>query len=1129
MQGIITLKAVNVETGAVEHEQEQENILGDRFILPAMLNGEDMKFIIRLSTAVWKPTPYPECHHNSSLGFETLSRFSDVFGVAGWSFIDETVTTPAMLQYSGRFAPPATGQTRTIKSVILQKDSTTTDVIKAFTELSVPCVQTDSQYYDIYYRIIFDYAETVNGLKWDVYKSLIKGLISSSVTTIYNDDLSRYVSAFPSLKVNVGDTSIPIVKTYEQSSYQYGKFTYVNVSSSSSSLRNYHLNLVRGVSNYNFDERSGSIIANLHTGYNYFRRSQVSSTDLFQSVNKIQNVFGYSYESTNINSNSFLDIDALANGSGKLSIGGVWQNKETTANENLYFKTEFPKRSTITITGSGAIGTATYKYATQPFIRVANGVDMSNANVPKNSQIMENIVGLGSVSGTNISNISVSDRGVLGDVRPTVFTYEQLSAITAYDGSSVLIPKKDQIVLYSIPASRYWRITGAFTNIHQLAVKDGVVYIACRNTGLWSVNPRVSLAAQPVTVTGYRTANFTGCNGVSIGYNNKLWAVGNDALACLDAGVWTIYDSTTANPFTPSSYANINYLKVDIESATDQMLFVYKETPNVKLGFWWSVVTPVVETSNLVDVNSRYHCKRNKGHIYGLQGHWLYHNNQYLTFGSTAAPLTKTDINSDCSKHTVSVIIRNGSNYNVHRINDSFSQRLSNLDGTLSKDLFGKVHTNHNVFSFSGIIDVYSQGRYEYFTSFALDNGLVFQAGLYNCWDGNYGYISTDFQFTAAVGVLGLDNTPHGGTTRNICRKEYGWNGTAWELNHAGSKTTHADAQPLEEGVTIAFTNGATGTSFVSNNVYKFGLCDGILKDNATRLSLDAPVFYTKTVSGSATLTSNTVPASTALSTGIVTAHATLKSKDAFTDASNRVTFPGNNLGQFAVGDKQVTGNFEISVSCADIANALTDFTFVGVGKCKRGAAPLLELRKVSTSAVQAYVRNSSVYLLSLETTSTGLTSLTSASTVGIKRVGNVITVTKNGVSVYTVADAGAIAELSFNRLDIMFGVGYSTQNYVAANKFCPVTTIISNGTDNAVKLGNELAGTEAFDINCKQIVPSSPITVKLNGSPAIVKTVAATPIANEVIVDPNTMTLTFHPSDEGKSLEVDCTRVWNR
>ena len=78
------------------------------------------------------------------------------------------------------------------------------------------------------------------------------------------------------------------------------------------------------------------------------------------------------------------------------------------------------------------------------------------------------------------------------------------------------------------------------------------------------------------------------------------------------------------------------------------------------------------------------------------------------------------------------------------------------------------------------------------------------------------------------------------------------------------------------------------------------------------------------------------------------------------------------------------------------------------------------------------------------------------------------------------------------------------------------------------MKIGNEVNGTEHFDMNCKGVTDYAPISVKLNGAPAVVKTDNTAVVAGEVGVDLEGLYMYFNPADFGKTIELDCTRYWN-
>ena len=1144
MQGIITVKAVNIHTGEVEHEHTQSNILTRDFaraLFTSALGGSIFgRFYVHLSTGKLQPGVYQESLPSAAGGFVTVLRSGDVFGVGQYSFIDETANSPAIIQYSSRFTPPAAGSTRNIKSVFLNESSTTVLRAYAYTELSIPCIQTDSQYYDIYYRVNLDYTEVPDGISRSrYYKTLKRKLLNQQ--HILTDTNYSAVSQFPKLKVRTGD-SVETISGHLLGRLQsaYGKSGLENTNSNLTVDNNsaYYYGLLKadGSTNYNFTHHVGVIHNALAfiSGVPYYSANSLFSTNIYQNRSKIQNLFGYAQDSTNRLAHPFLDIDNLATGSGSITLSGDWIDEETPTDPNLYYKTHLPKRIGIHIQTSGVVGVSDYKLKTRTYLNTQTKDNVNFNSDSNNLETWADVYGLHSEY--NSLDTHLSNKGLLGDVNPANYTVEQISAVTAYDDSAVLVPKKNEVILYSIAASRYWRITGAFTNIHQLAVLGDEVWIACRATGLYKVNPRISLVAQKQTVTGYRTANFDNCNGVHIGYGGKIWALGSDALASYNGSVWTVYDSTTTPAFTTTNYNNVSYFKVDEDSTADQMLFVYKRSfTNTKLGFWWSTATSVVETGAYAGETGYRSAKTNKCNLVVVNGYYWFNDLYRFPFGSTAAPLSVSVASNSVYFTSTAVVKLNGVKklLNIVTASSTPSQIFYNADGTIFHQ-----QTNYGIIQDYGYLNaINANGGFlssidypasqDCFANIVLDSGVLFQ--LSNCYHpSNQGNA-----VTARAIVIGQDGTPHGGVMRDIAYKHYGWDGANWVRDHAGSKPTHSNTQPLLEGVGVTFTNGTTGSSFVLNNVYKFAVCKGILKDNATRLKMTIPLFYTKTATGQVTLTSDIVPAVATLQTGIVGLNPVFKTRDTYLNASNRIVFTGNGNEDYAIGDKQVTGNFEISISCADIGNTLQqNKTFVGVGKAKRGSAPAIAIwfDSSTTAIVRTIGTLTNRGKENLDTQLIQITGLTTSSTVGIKRIDNTFQILKNGVSVHTVTHASVSSMIgaSDTRLDIMFGVTYASQ-YQLENRFAPLTSIVSNGSDNVLLIGNQIQGTEVFDVNSLSVVTELPITGTLNGINAVVKTDGTLPSPGEMSLDRYTFAVSFHPSDQGKNVTLSCTRVWSR
>ena len=94
-----------------------------------------------------------------------------------------------------------------------------------------------------------------------------------------------------------------------------------------------------------------------------------------------------------------------------------------------------------------------------------------------------------------------------------------------------------------------------------------------------------------------------------------------------------------------------------------------------------------------------------------------------------------------------------------------------------------------------------------------------------------------------------------------------------------------------------------------------------------------------------------------------------------------------------------------------------------------------------------------------------------------IRRLGGVIEILKDGVVIYTYPST--LIDEADERLDIIYFCNGYDWKHLLANKRCYPVTIVTNGSDNAVKIGNKALGTEGFDMNCKMVVPDAPIVGK--------------------------------------------------
>ena len=144
--------------------------------------------------------------------------------------------------------------------------------------------------------------------------------------------------------------------------------------------------------------------------------------------------------------------------------------------------------------------------------------------------------------------------------------------------------------------------------------------------------------------------------------------------------------------------------------------------------------------------------------------------------------------------------------------------------------------------------------------------------------------------------------------------------------------------------------------------------------------------------------------------------------------------------------------------------------------------------------------------------------------TVSIKRVAGVMTCVINGATAYTLP--AGYHRPGDSRLDIVSYIGFGF-DAVPANCFAPKLTLISNGSDNAVMLGSAAAKTESFDIRFIGVDNTVATKGTINGVMAPVKTDGTLPAPGEITLDCESGIAYFNEADVGKSITLNCTRVF--
>lgn len=1187
-------------TDEIAFEHKQDNIITEWFYNKLLLTNQLTGYTsIVITSAPMESSKFTHVFPGDGANSVYTSFPNSIVPSNGnWNqYVAPTETTTGFVQFAGRYNAPNLGTSRTIRSVglgsvfssignsqssftvsnnstYLSFTSSSDFYPLAFLKLATPCIQTDTQVLDVFYRIFFPYDSSESELSLAMIKQQL------DVYTRLNSFTNRgFVSPFkiPTRKSYDSDKTMLSFNSYYRTRFKK-EFT-PTIVNQTTPLQTKGFTYTDA----NFTDNYGYIINSLiwnNTAQTIIPSPESFNTSNsvgypnvytnFNSANKIGNLIGQAQLLSTTTANPFLDVDNLPSGTGKIFLGGSWSNSGSPLSSGLYYTYKFPERNIIKITNSGGVGVSTYKLIKQKSIGIRPYFEDEATLKSLTRYYTEPIWPLGGSipADTNpsrgpVRTITTYDYNttLIGDVTDLKFAGPHISSCDRYDDSSIIVVKKDEIILYNIPAGDYWRYTAAYTNIHQIAVVNSKIYVACKDTGLWVIDPYNSLVVTNISSPG-NGIDLSVCYGVAKGYGNIVWAVGANCLASFNGSIWTRYDSTTSPAFnmtgvSDNNWSNIEYLKVDEDNVDNQMLLVRKYDATVDstlLGVWWSTVGNAINTGS-EPVSTSVHLGRpriHRKHVGGLYGLWavVAQNRHYvMTFGLTTFTATTVNIGATTAATYVVFnsifssikIIKNNLNQPrlvIQYVANDFTWQGNEPTRVYTSNFYlvdaaGQTtdtisHNNHGLSLTPDLLNVGSafggtnirttssglySGRYDQSVSFILSPGIMIFA--FNEISQNT--ISSDNIFiggtTFHVCNYGLDKTPNGGALAYLSRQEYGWDGTQWILDNISSRSTHTTTEQLSDGVTVRFENGAAGTSFINNNVYLYTLSDGIFKDNATRATYETTLYYYRKVIKNATeLQSSAVPTVTPLSTGLIGINYLKSSAGVTINIDNEVIFSGLNTRQYAIGDKEVTGDFIISLNVTNVnATDVRNAAMFGVTRVDHINNGIIQFGFMWSGGQLFWYDNG---------TTTSIANPASASMLEIRRTSGVLELVRNGTVVRT--HNNSVIRPADYRLYTMFGVR-DTRNTVPyeGGIRVPAATITSNGSDNAVYFGNSISGSGAYNERFYglDVWTTGATTITLNGVPATIKTDGTAPGEGEITVDGLKGIMYFNSADAGKAL----------
>lgn len=579
-------------------------------------------------------------------------------------------------------------------------------------------------------------------------------------------------------------------------------------------------------------------------GYPYMYKTILPNT-----TTPVKNVF----KQTSLANTPFQDLSTIGTMTGSIAINSTNWNIQS-----------FPKIVRLNITNSGDNTSATYKYEVGTF----SGGFMENTFSPRSVIFPQDGFFIGDVS---YHRKHVQDNNILEQVTSGG------TIIRSPDNSKYFVAvncqrNKDSISYYNIETGNKYILNSSttpslpVTNTSDMAVSNGYTFVTCANTGLWKISPDFTTVTNFNTIGG--SIDATKAYQIDVKENGDLWVLFEGGLAkgvTPDNGLnwnWTVYDTTTspifsASGITNSNWSNVTAMCVDPVHTNDRILFVLGSaatTNNNAAGFiWWERLTgtttimtngvpyPTFNLANNLQRSDILRC---------ANGIWFTSDVSETVGGNPAtATIYKTSYsNTSWSTNAITGYDGRIIPAKINNIKSVFIGSIGSINAANVNRYSAIVVKESSLSSLPSTITI-SMSQKE----FSLLNGS--SATVNN-------YSANSVIHNASTPVLYLENSnmvvcfcpisklfyflplipPSTATNYNDYKgafwKEYGWNGSSWVLNNSNSKTCHSTFDTFFDGLTISFTNGVSGTSFVNTEKFTFVVGNGIMKDNATQLDL---------------------------------------------------------------------------------------------------------------------------------------------------------------------------------------------------------------------------------------------------------------------------------------------------
>lgn len=1099
VKGIVEVTLRNKDTLEVEYSATQENTitslwrnnvanasskLGDEIVISTSTDPSYSDFS-------WISTPI--------FGYTAV-------GVTSPQYFAAVGNTPTYIQWKKRFDPPPTGTTRNISTVGLATATAVQTVgreVSAYVHLNSPCVQTDTQLLDVTYRVQWIYttgssigysavqdATNTNASYAQVGNTTNPGMIAHNCMRMAWDPTQ---GKYNLLRLFSGADPSPSTLSYNDS----GTVTQTDVAVGIMGDTTYGpLKRIRTHAG-STSASVGKILASEFYvisggGETYSWSNVVAPTG--SNVQPIQSHAASTFSQTT--ATPFLDTQP-ATGTGKLIGGGTWT------------RPDYPEEYMIKITGTGAVGTSTYQMWKRNHFGFL-GTTWKNRH--------STLAYLTGIDGSTHNSIPGSHGMFKYSYTNLAFTAGQMSMrTTPYGYTKVIFADNTGITVVNLTDGTYVNYDASttpalpVTSVHQVSVDNSTntIWVACSGTGLWKISSAGTVVTH-ITAAGFGIPSDI-AYGVDIGRNSTVWAMCDGGLTMsADGGsTWTTQTGFSFVGISDNNWNTVTYIKTDPSHPDDQMAIMRRpDAPTATSNrlVWWSRATATSigctindGTMQQASVNTAHIDVSDTGSLWMVAGYYTpyYTYPRKLTYGTSSA----TNIGTYSYAQFPLVAFETGPSGQpcyvaFDQIGDPYVVKLYDTNLTVVASTTVSGYSSNMLQKLSNSSGATYMGK-----------GVLLGVSAVN-------YYGTYYMSYTIGAILDTDDT-FVGSLSYLMWDKYGWNGTTWVKNNAGSKPTHTSADTLLNGVTLAFQDGASGTSFVTGEYYTFGVVDGILKDNsiAYTTSVSTYPFTTKTD----TTFSGVVQSYP--STGTVTWRNVSNSLTVNPNQSLVNTVSTRNYGLYAISNNRVFGDFSITGTFTNgnanrrIQIGLTPFRGSLINSSPSwtngsgGNGSYLNERTFElngTNGVNIYESSSYRY----GSTFTGPVSWE------IRRVGSTLTYWINGINVYSTTDT---------TYSYVVRVMYATPTAMASfQETIPPITVASSGTGYYVRAGSSGSGTGSYDPNFLAVdIDPGTFNISLNGTPVTSKLNSGTvaPAAGEVNVCGAQGDFLFNAADVGKTV----------